>query len=167
MWDNLLVSIAFFPYSDKNAFRKAFFIACALTTAKVALMVRDHSLINARPKFYFSSRTRSITAAMFVTYSFQVITHIYIYIYIVNSTANVSFSAPQAIYSYLLFSTFYIFAIIFVVLPGNQHRGIKRSRRHAIINNVGSASCGVAVDRVSRGPVHPRGRSDRVDFVVS
>jgi hypothetical protein len=38
MWDNLLVSIAFFPYSDKNAFRKAFFIACSLTTAKVALM---------------------------------------------------------------------------------------------------------------------------------
>ena len=82
MWDNLLVSIAFFPYSDKNAFRKAFFIACSLTTAKVALMVRDHSLINARSKVYFSSRTRSITAAMFVTYSFQVITHIYIYIYI-------------------------------------------------------------------------------------
>jgi tRNA A-37 threonylcarbamoyl transferase component Bud32 len=85
MWDNLLVSIAFFPYSDKNAFRKAFFIACALTTAKVALMF---------------------------TYSFD---H-------GCDVCHLFFPAPQAIYSYLLFSTFYIFAIIFVVLPGNQHR---------------------------------------------
>jgi tRNA A-37 threonylcarbamoyl transferase component Bud32 len=85
LWDNFLVCLAFFPYADKSAHKKAFIWACGLMTMNVGMMLT----------YYFDY-------ACEVCYLF--------------------FPAPQALYTFMFFSAWYLFALIYVALPANRHK---------------------------------------------